>query len=166
MGSYSPRKVILGAVVPPLSPPSTVRSATHCAECNCEIRTPEIPAFVSPLAPGLDGQDICYLSRKGALGIPDLPLRSSLVRGYIENLHPWMPFLDIDLVYGSLQEKPSPRNPKISLLLFQALMFAGCASCDLTELRRGGFSSRREARKTYFERVRVSDEIATPKNTS
>lgn len=143
-----------------------MRSATHCADCNCEVRTPELPSFVSPLAPSLDGQDLCFLSRKGALGIPDLPLRSALIRGYIENSHPWMPFLDIDLVYGSLQEKVGPRTPKISLLLFQALMFSGCASCDLNELRREGFSSRREARKTYFERVRVSDSIIASKNTS
>ncbi|KAK6367399.1 hypothetical protein LTS17_010325 [Exophiala oligosperma] len=66
-----------------------------------------------------------------------------------------MPFVDLELVYGSLQAHPGPNTPKISILLFQALMFAGCASGDIAELHRAGFSSRREARKVFFERVKL-----------
>lgn len=134
----------------PPSPPSTVRSASHIP-----IRGLDLPTYLSPLPLDLDWQDVCFLNQKGAFEVPDLSLRSALMRGYIENIHPWMPFLDLSLVYGSVQTCTGPDTPKISILLFQALMFAGCASSDIAELRRAGFSSRREARKVYFERVRV-----------
>lgn len=155
-----------GGGSPPLSPPSTVRSGIHCSDCIGQFKVSELPTFLSPLSPDLDEQDLSFLSRKDALKIPDLPLRSTMVRGYLENLHPWMPFLDVGLVHGFLQENPSPDAPKISILLFQALMFAGSASSDIAELKRDGFTSRREARKAYYQRVRVSGLIFTAKNTA
>ena len=157
---------MVGCESPATSPPSTLRGPGHCPSCSCEVRASELPTFVKALPSDLDEENVCFLRRKGALEIPDLPLRSALVRGYIENLHPWMPFLDLDLVFGSLQASPGSDTPRISVLLLQALMFAGSASCDLAELKRVGFSSRREARKAYFERVRVGCSSLTYRNSA
>lgn len=44
---------------------------------------------------------------------------------------------------------------RVSLQLFQAVMFAGSAFVDLSYLRKAGFSSRREAHKNFFHRARV-----------
>jgi hypothetical protein len=45
----------------------------------------------------------------------------------------------------------------MSLLLFQAMMFAGAGFADMAILRSAGFNSRKEARKHFFNRCKVSN---------
>jgi hypothetical protein len=45
---------------------------------------------------------------------------------------------------------------RISLLLFQAIMFAGTAFVDMEYLRVAGYSNRKAARKAFFQKARVS----------
>jgi hypothetical protein len=44
---------------------------------------------------------------------------------------------------------------RISLLLFQTVMFAGTAFVDMIYLSRAGFSNRKVAQKTFFQKARV-----------
>lgn len=44
---------------------------------------------------------------------------------------------------------------KISLLLLQAVMFAGTAFIDMVYLEAGSFTTRRSARKAFYHRARV-----------
>lgn len=44
---------------------------------------------------------------------------------------------------------------RISLLLFQAIMFAGTAFIDMDYLRTAGYSNRKAARKAFFQKARV-----------
>ena len=44
---------------------------------------------------------------------------------------------------------------RISLLLFQAIMFAGTAFVDMDYLRSAGYSNRKAARKAFFQKARV-----------
>jgi hypothetical protein len=44
---------------------------------------------------------------------------------------------------------------QISLLIFQAIMFAGAAFVDMYHLQNEGFRSRADARKTFYHRVRL-----------
>lgn len=44
---------------------------------------------------------------------------------------------------------------KISLLLFQAIMFVGTAFVDMDFLRAAGYTNRKAARKAFFQKARV-----------
>jgi hypothetical protein len=44
---------------------------------------------------------------------------------------------------------------QVSLLIFQAIMFAGAAFVDMYHLQSEGYRSRSDARKTFYHRVRL-----------
>jgi hypothetical protein len=99
--------------------------------------------------------DIDYLFAKGALSLPDIPVRNALLRSYFEFVHPYMPLIEFQEVVKIVEEGTGVSG-KISLLLFQAIMFAGTAFVDMQSLRSAGYSSRKIARKAFFQRARVS----------
>ena len=68
-----------------------------------------------------------------------------------------MPLLDLyDFVM--IVESGNGTLGRISLILFQAVMFAGSAFCDMEHLKNAGYLSRKEARKDFFQKTRVSRE--------
>lgn len=85
--------------------------------------------------------------------IPDDDFRDELLRTYVKVVHPFMPILDLEAFLGPVISGRS-RNP-VSFLLFQAVMFASVTFVDAGFLRARGFSRRKVARKTFFNRVRL-----------
>ncbi|KZF26500.1 hypothetical protein L228DRAFT_264886 [Xylona heveae TC161] len=114
-----------------------------------------LPNYIKPFPPRVDADDIQYLQTKGALVIPDTPLRDALLRSYFEYVHGYMPLLDIHEFLGALDPAGFQGKSKLSLLLFQAVMFAGTAFVDMDFLLAAGFSSRKAARKSFFQRARL-----------
>lgn len=96
-------------------------------------------------------EDIEYLDRKGAFTVPEINLRNELLRSYIQYIHPFMPIVDLKTLLTPIEEDAGA----ISLLLFQAIMFAGTTFIDLRFLQYQGFESRKAARKAFFQRVRL-----------
>lgn len=94
-----------------------------------------------------------YLRNKNALEIPPLRLRGELFRSFLEFVYPYMPVVSIHEFLHAIYESGSQ---SVSLLLFQAVMFAGSAFVDIAHLRSAGYSSRLAARKDFYERVKVS----------
>lgn len=113
-----------------------------------------LPAFIAPLSARLLPEDLEFLHRKGALTIPDPDLRIEIVRAYMFSVHPFMPMLDyrafIVAMLGDGKE-----DCRISLLLFQAVMFAGLHSLELSVIHRLGFQSAKQARAVLFNRIRL-----------
>ena len=110
------------------------------------------PMF-SPLPTTLSGEDINYLKNKDALSIPHHNLHAKLFKSYITSVHPHLPILDVRHFAEVLSYQETEK--KVSLLLFQAVMLAGCVSIDLQHLREAGFQTRAEAQKVFFSRVKV-----------
>ena len=99
--------------------------------------------------------DIDYLFAKGALSLPDVPVRNALFRSYFEFVHPYMPLVEIHELLNIVEEGTGASG-RISLLLFQAIMFAGTAFVDMEYLRAAGYTNRKVARKAFFQKARVS----------
>lgn len=95
-----------------------------------------------------------FLQKKKALDIPNRHLRNELLRCFVEFVYPYMPLFDLGDFLQSIEAGDGSKG-KISLLVFQAVMFAGSAMVDSVHLQRAGFSSRREARKSFYQRARV-----------
>ena len=97
--------------------------------------------------------DIEFLQRKGALTVPDTRLRNELLRSYVQYVHPYMPLLDLKEFLHPIEKNDG--NSPVSLLLFQAVMFAATAYVDMRFLQAQGFNNRKAARKVFFQRARV-----------
>jgi hypothetical protein len=114
-----------------------------------------LPFYIKPLPSRIGIDEIDYLDKKGALSVPRPGLRNELLRAYIEFVHPYMPLVDLyDFVM--IVESGNSNLGQISLILYQAVMFAGSAFVDMSHLHNAGYVSRKEARKDFFQKTRVS----------
>lgn len=112
-----------------------------------------LPSYIKPLPCRLGFDDVTYLLNKGALIIPGDRLRNELLRNYVEYMHPFMPLVDWPKLMRIIKQADGVQS--ISLLLFQALMFTGLATIDMHFLKSAGFSTRREARRVFFNKARL-----------
>lgn len=112
-----------------------------------------LPSYISPCPSHLDEHDLEFLARKDCLTIPDNRLRDELIRIYVFVVYPFMPAIDLvdflEPITGSSQAGT------VSLLLFQAIMFASVTFVDRQLLQSCGFESKRTARKIFFNRVKL-----------
>ncbi|KAJ5714181.1 uncharacterized protein N7483_011362 [Penicillium malachiteum] len=120
-----------------------------------------LPSYLKPPSSKIQAEDLNFLIRKGALDIPPAALREEILKAYIRHVHPHMPFLDLNVFSDAIFNSHVGSNGQdgISLLLFQAVMFAGAFFVDLKHLYAAGFLSRRNALEILFERARVRDII-------
>lgn len=114
-----------------------------------------LPAWVKPLPDRINPDDAEFLARKGALSVHDITFRNELLKCFIRWVFPWSPVVNLDFVVRTISGGMATTN-KMSLLLFQAMMFAGAGFADLAILRSAGFTSRKDARKHFFNRCKVS----------
>ena len=113
----------------------------------------DFPRWIAALRGDLDPDTVWLLRRNKALSIPQEPLRDSLLSAYTLYVHPFLPLLDLEEFV--LVVRGEDETKKISLVLFQAVMFAATAFVDMVYLESNGFTSHKEARRAYYERVRV-----------
>ena len=112
-----------------------------------------LPAFIKSVPAKYGVDDIAYLAKKGALTIPNLPLRNALLKCFVEFVHPYMPLLDLQDLLQTVEDNDG--KGAVSLLLFQAVMFASTASVDMKHLKAAGYATRRDARRDFFQKTRV-----------
>jgi hypothetical protein len=117
----------------------------------------KLPEYLKPLPQRMTSVDIDYLFAKGALSLPEDSVRNALLRSYLEYVHPYMPLIEAHELLQIINDGTG-ENGRISLLLFQAIMFAGTAFVDLEYLRAAGYTNRKAARKAFFQKARVSFE--------
>lgn len=114
----------------------------------------DLPLYIKPLPSRIGPDEISYLEKKGALTLPQGTLRSEMLRAYVEFVHPYMPLLDL-CDFLTIIDRPDGSLGKVSLILFQAVMFAGSAFVDMRHLRTAGYVTRKEARKDFFMKTRL-----------
>lgn len=114
-----------------------------------------LPGFLKPLPYRIGPDEIAYLDKKGALTLPHDGLRNELIRAFIEFVHPYMPCLDLHS-FLEVVDHPDGSAGTLSLILYQAVMFAGSAFIGMEHLENAGYMTRKEARKDFFQRTRVS----------
>ncbi|RMZ87217.1 hypothetical protein DV736_g5562, partial [Chaetothyriales sp. CBS 134916] len=112
-----------------------------------------LPQYLRPMARHILNADLSYLSSRGALQIPHTGLRNELLRCYVQYVHPYLPLLDLQDSIVAI-ERNDGRN-RISMLLFQAVMFAGTGFIDMGYLIAEGFDTRKAARRAFFQRVKL-----------
>lgn len=119
----------------------------------------QLPAFVKPLPSRIASEDVKYLHMKGALSLPNHPLQTALLQAYVEYVHPYMPLVDLNEFLAIVNSREGLCG-QVSLFLYQAVMFAATAFVDMKALREAGYSTRKAARRSFFQKTRVS--LAVP----
>lgn len=107
-----------------------------------------------PLPSKIAPEDVRYLHAKGALSLPCLTLQNALLRAYIEYVHPYMPLMDLHS-FLAIVNRYDGLEGQISLFLYHAVMFSATAFVDMRHLREAGYSTRKAARKAFFQKTRV-----------
>lgn len=139
----------------PFTPFSNDGEKTFLSNFGQRLPSGQLPRYIKPLPAKIGPEEISYLEKKGALSVPKGALRSEMLRAYIEFVHPYMPLLDLH-DFLTVVDRPDGSKGKVSLILFQAVMFAGAAFVDMSHLRSAGYATRKEARKDFFQKTRVS----------
>ena len=116
--------------------------------------SPQLPPFLRPLPSKIAPEDVGYLQAKGALTLPTIPLQNALLQAYAEYVHPYMPLMDLHPFLNIVNSR-NGFNGQMSLLLYHAVMFSAMAFVDMKLLREAGFSNRKAARKSFFQKTRV-----------
>jgi hypothetical protein len=114
----------------------------------------QLPPFLRPLPSKIAPEDVGYLQAKGALTLPTIPLQNALLQAYAEYVHPYMPLMDLHPFLNIVNNR-NGFNGQMSLLLYHAVMFSAMAYVDMRLLREAGFSNRKAARKSFFQKTRV-----------
>lgn len=115
-----------------------------------------LPRYIKPLPQRMTADDIGYLYKKGALTIPEPIFRNALLQAYVEYVYPYMPLIELH-DFLRIVDQDDGETGKISLVLFQAVMFAGTAFVDMALLTAAGYTTRKAARKAFYQKARVSE---------
>jgi hypothetical protein len=139
----------------PFAPYTADNRAPHFTNRTSTRSAGHLPPFIKPLPAKIGPDEIAYLDKKGALTLPEGTLRSEMLRAYIEFVHPYMPLLDLH-DFLTVIDRPDGSLGKVSLILYQAVFFSASAFISMHHLRLAGYTTRKEARKDFFQKTRVS----------
>lgn len=85
--------------------------------------------------PNILPQDVSYLDMQGCLRVPTKSILDEFVKQYFLHVHPVQPIInegDFWEAYGSPPSEVTPAT-RLSLLVFQAMLFASCAVSKSSE---------------------------------
>jgi hypothetical protein len=101
--------------------------------------------------------DVRYLEFTGSLHIPTRSVLDHFVREYFLHVHPVLPVVDERAFWGMYDDSPMKieNSLRLSLFVFQSMLFAACATMPLEVLRCCGFGSVRQARETFYRRAKT-----------
>jgi hypothetical protein len=138
---------------------SSLVSASSAARVDSPLSllNSTLPSFIRPLPKTLAEDDLEFLERKGAFTLPEAEIRDEILRSYVSTVHPFMPILDVRALLTAVTN--NTKGDQISLLLFQAVMFAGLSALDPQLIQRIGFTSTKHARQVFFARVRLLHDL-------
>lgn len=115
----------------------------------------DLPDYIKPPPPTLGIDDIEYLQKKSAFALPEPALRDECLRCYALYVHPLYPVVDFVQVWSAIHASSPVNRGKLSLLLLQAILFAGAMWADVKLVRGASFLSRKALRQSLHQRIRV-----------
>lgn len=114
-----------------------------------------LPDYIKPPSKDLDSGTLEYLRSNGAFDLPSEEAQRSLLRAYIMGVHYSMPCVNVHQLSRAQRSAPSEKAT-VSLLLYQAVMFAGAMYATQSVLEDMGYTSRPAALRELFRRAKVS----------
>ncbi|KAK1996476.1 fungal-specific transcription factor domain-containing protein [Colletotrichum falcatum] len=106
---------------------------------------------------GIPPQDVNYLELQGCLRVPTRTMLDEFVQQYFLHVHPFFPMLNEGDFWDVYCANPNAHVPadKLSLLVFQAMLFSSCNFVSRQTLKTLGFPTIRAARATFYRRAKL-----------
>ncbi|KAL4959274.1 Zn(II)2Cys6 transcription factor [Aspergillus stella-maris] len=109
-------------------------------------------------AQALDKEDVAYMRSKGCFSVPDQPVLDDFVNQYFLHIHPETPVLDeagFWRLYKGDETRSTDSDGKLSLFVFQALIFRAVSYVSQETVLRCGFADKETARATFYKRAKL-----------
>ncbi|KAF9890807.1 hypothetical protein FE257_005378 [Aspergillus nanangensis] len=106
----------------------------------------------------LDAEDLSYLTSKGCLNVPAQPALDDFVKQYFLHVHPGTPVVDEASfwhMYLECDNSVLGGDQKLSVFVFQAMLFTSCSYVSEESIRQCGFSDKRAARNSFYNRAKL-----------
>ncbi|KAF5519523.1 Cutinase transcription factor 1 beta [Colletotrichum aenigma] len=101
-------------------------------------------------------QDVNFLELQGCLRIPTRAILDEFVQQYFLHVHPLLPMLNEGDFWDVYCMNPSSMpSDRLSLLLFQAMLFASCNFVSRQTIKTLGFATIRAARAAFYRRAKL-----------
>lgn len=147
--------------IPPLSFDSLVNpgipfwSGEQPATTNTNITYSYYPFLSISNLHNVMPQDVNFLDSQGCLRVPTRPILDEFVQQYFLHVHPLLPFLNEGDFWNLYCHQGSEgTGDKMSLLVFQAMLFSCCNYVSKTSIKALGFADIRSARATLYRRTK------------
>ncbi|KAJ5601229.1 Transcription factor [Penicillium lagena] len=105
----------------------------------------------------LPPEDMQFLASKCSLTLPEKDAMDEFVHQYFRHIHPVVPVLDEGEFWRIYEGDPGP--DRLSIFVFQAVLFASCPFVSLETLYRCGFNDKRDARNQLTNFVLVLEQL-------
>ncbi|KAL4747225.1 hypothetical protein BDW72DRAFT_209735 [Aspergillus terricola var. indicus] len=105
----------------------------------------------------LDRADLAFLAAKGCLSVPAESLLDEFIRQYFLQVHPSSPVVDEAEFWHIYKNSHAAAGTgkKMSLFVFQAVIFAGSPYVSIETIRQCGWSDKRAARNALYTRAKT-----------
>ncbi|KAK1987549.1 fungal-specific transcription factor domain-containing protein [Colletotrichum cereale] len=161
--------------------PSATSTGTHEAPSPASLPLNHNPAFTTPWANGqqnslgidvtysfypflalgnlhgIPPQDVNFLELQGCLRVPTRTILDEFVQQYFLHVHPLLPMLNEGDFWDVYCANPNSHVPtdKLSLLVFQAMLFSSCNFVSRQTIKTLGFPTIRAARAAFYRRAKL-----------
>ena len=107
----------------------------------------------------LPAEDVNFLERKRCFHVPCRLIVDEFVAKYFLHVHPGLPHI-LESEFWHMYLHPGHNRSieplgRLSLFVFQCMLFAGCSFVPLSTLQKCGFSSIRDARASFYRRAKL-----------
>lgn len=101
-------------------------------------------------------QDFNFLETQGCMRVPIRPWLDEIVQQYFLHVHPFLPLVHEGDFWDLYQhDGEEPTGEKVSLLLFQAMLFASCTFVSESTMKALGYPDIRSMRGTLLRRAKL-----------
>ncbi|KAF4869259.1 Cutinase transcription factor 1 beta [Colletotrichum siamense] len=157
--AVDPDSVAVGASSQPVE--NAPRASSSNTSTSFSTSRP-FPGFIESLRLCRDGY-VEFLEKQGAFRLPSLSLQSALLKAFIEFVYPRMPLLNLTKLCEAI-ESYDGGTKDFSLLLYQAILFAGSAHVKQADLAGTEFTDKLSLRKTLYQRAELLFELGGPQD--
>ncbi|KAH0438402.1 cutinase transcription factor 1 beta [Colletotrichum camelliae] len=154
-----PDSASVGVSVQPVE--NTTRASSGNTPTSLSMSIP-FPGFIEPQRTCREGH-VGFLEQQGAFRLPSLSLQSALLKAFIEFVYPRMPLLSLTKLCEAI-ESYDRGTKDFSLLIYQAILFAGSAHVKHADLAGTEFSDKLSLRKTLYQRAELLFELGGPQD--
>lgn len=138
----------------PQETPSPVGIATvDSSGTSSRAPPPELPPYIKPPA-AIEQAYTAFLDSQGAYKLPSVSLQCVLIRSYVEFAYPRMPIIDLEDFCSTLRCADGSTG-QVSLLLYQAVLFAGSSFVSSDAMGDDEFPDKIEMRRELYRRAKV-----------